>query len=69
MNVRLTLTYTQARRAATSIASRIYDMDQQRPKNWEKQETDCSLTKSDQRYRAELQETYDAIMKQIVEGA
>lgn len=69
MNIRLTLTYTQARRAATSIASRIYDMDSRRSPGWETQETNCKLTQSDQRYRAELQESYDAIMQQIVEPA
>lgn len=65
MNITLNLSYTQARRAATSIAARIADMDACRAKDWEKTPTDCKLTQSDQRYRAELLDAYDAIMRQI----
>ena len=59
------LTEQQARRAATSIAARIYDMDSGRPKDWYTMPTDCNLTKSDICYRAELLEAYDAIMAQM----
>lgn len=65
MNINLTLSYTQARRAATSLAARVADMDASRPMGWNTEQTDCKLTKSDQRYRAELLDAYDAIMRQI----
>lgn len=65
MNITLNLTYTQARRAATSLAARVTDMDASRPADWENQPTDCKLKQSDQRYRAELLDAYDAIMRQI----
>ena len=59
------LTHQQARRLATSTASRIYDMDATRPKDWHTTPTECSLTRSDQQYRAELEDAYNAIMKQL----
>jgi len=59
------LTYTQARRLATSTASRIHSIDEGRPADWTTAPTQCSLTQSDQRYRAELENAYDAIMHQL----
>ena len=59
------LTEQQARRAATSLASRIFDMDEGRAADWYTAKTDCTLTISDQKYRAELLEAYDAIMAQM----
>jgi len=63
--MQIELTYTQARRLATAAACRVYDMDKGRPKNWENEPTQCSMTKSDQKYRAELMNAYDALMRQI----
>jgi hypothetical protein len=59
------LTATQARRLATSAAARVADMDAARAPNWETTPTECKLTQSDQRYRAELLDAYDAITKQV----
>lgn len=59
------LTTTQARRAATAIAARVHDMDANRPPQWHETPTTCTLTQSDQRYRAELMDAYDALMSQL----
>ena len=59
------LTTTQARRLATSAAAKVADMDAARAPNWHTTPTDCRITQSDQRYRAELMEAYDQIMSQI----
>ena len=59
------LTYTQARRLATAAAVRIYSIDEGRPADWTTAPTQCKLTQSDQRYRAELENAYDAIMSQL----
>lgn len=59
------LTEQQARRAATTLAARVHDMDADRPRDWHTMPTECALTKSDQKYRAELLEAYDAIMRQM----
>jgi hypothetical protein len=59
------LTTTQARRLATSAAAKVADMDAARAPNWENTPTDCKITQSDQRYRAELLEAYDQIIEQI----
>ena len=59
------LTTTQARRLATSAAAKVADMDAARTPNWETTPTDCKITQSDQRYRAELLEAYDQIIEQI----
>jgi hypothetical protein len=59
------LTTTQARRLATAAAVKVADMDASRPDQWHTTPTQCSLTQSDQRYRAELLEAYDQIIKQI----
>jgi len=59
------LTHQQARRLATSTASRIYEKDATRPKDWHTTPTACNLTRSDQQHRAELEDAYDAIMKQL----
>jgi hypothetical protein len=40
-------------------------MDAARAPNWHTTPTDCRITQSDQRYRAELMEAYDQIMSQI----
>ena len=66
--MRFELTEQQARRAATSLASRVHDMDAARIKGWETLPTECALTLSDKRYRAELLEAYDAIMAQLSRG-
>jgi hypothetical protein len=59
------LTTTQARRLATSAAAKVADMDAARAPDWHTTPTDCQITQSDQRYRAELLEAYDQIIKQI----
>lgn len=63
--MQIELTATQARRAATCIAGRIFDMDQDRDDDWYKRPAQDSLTASDQAYRLELQEAYNAIMSQL----
>lgn len=59
------LTITQARRAATTLAARVTDMDNARAPGWETTPTTCKLTQSDQKYRAELLDAYDALMRQM----
>jgi len=44
--------------AALALSNRIYTLDSSRSKNWHLQDTDCSLTKADARYRAELDAAY-----------
>ena len=44
--------------AALALSNRIYTLDGSRPKGWHLQDTDCSLTKADARYRAELDAAY-----------
>jgi len=63
--MRFELTYQQARRAATSLAARVYEMDADRVKGWETMPTSCALTLSDKRYRAELLDAYTALMHQL----
>lgn len=58
------LTPQQLSIAARCISVRIFHLDQNRPNNWHKMETECYLTISDREYRAELEETYDALVKQ-----
>ena len=62
---RYELTHTQARRLCTAAAAKVFDMDCTRPANWHTMQTLDPLTKSDQVYRAELLEAYDALMKQL----
>lgn len=59
------LTTTHARRAATSLAAKVAEMDSARTANWWNLPTDCRLTQKDKEYRQELLGAYDAIMKQI----
>lgn len=65
MNIHLKLTYTQARRAATSLAARVHDMDEGRMERWWEMPAYDPMTEADQRYRAELLDAYDAISRQI----
>lgn len=59
------LTYTQARRAATSLAVRVNVLDAERNDRWWELPSQDPLTESDKRYRAELLDAYDAIMGQL----
>lgn len=59
------LTYIQARRAATALSSVVHDMDQGRPDKWWEQPSTDNITVLDQRYRAELENAWDAIMNQL----
>ena len=59
------LTHTQARRLCTAAAVKVFEMDCTRPADWHTAPTIDPLTKSDQAYRAELLDAYDALMKQL----
>jgi len=58
------LTPQQLSIAARCVSVRIFHLDLDRPNNWHKIKTDCHLTISDSKYRSELEETYDALVKQ-----